>query len=202
MTKSGSRPTRPIRELVQCFRNLSVQLCVPPGGEADELLQHLRRMGCPASNSWPPPTDTPMGIDVVFISIRHLIEEQTPFHWNVEDPPSALIAIADYENPLMVEKILALRAQSTIAMPLRTFGVLMDVLLSVANFKRDEERRKQVMRLEEKLRFSDKIELAKVALAQEHGVSHDEAYAMLRQSAMENGVTITAVVQSIIASQD
>lgn len=202
MSVPGNRPSKPIRELVQHFRALNVHLMVPPGGEADELIQHLRRMGCSAASSWPPPRDMPMDVDVIFVSIRHLIEDQTPFNWYVEDPPSALIAIADYENPLMIEKILSLQAQSTIAMPLRTFGVLMDVLLSVANFKREEALRKQVTRLEDKARFSDRIESAKSILAQKHGVSHDEAYSFLRQIAMKRRSTISAIVDEIVPKEE
>ncbi len=202
MMDTGNRPTKSIRELVQCFRNLKVHLLVPPGGEADELIQHLRRMGCSAASSWPPPKEMPVGVDVIFVSIRHLIEDQTPFNWDVDDPPSALVAIADYENPLMIEKILSLRAQSTIAMPLRTFGMLMDVLLSVANFKREEDLRKKVARLEDKVRFSDKIERAKSIVAERHGVSHDQAYSILRQSAMKKRSTISAIADSIVSGAE
>jgi len=193
------RPSKPIRELVQSFRTLRIHLLVPPGGEADELIQHLRRMGCSAVTSWPPPPESEIDADVVFISMRQLIEDQTPFDWNVEAPSAALVAIADYENPLMVEKTLSLNAQSIITMPLRTFGVLMEVLLSFANFKREQDRRAQIRRLEEKVRFSDKIERAKSIVAEQHGVSRDEGYTLLRRSAMRQRVTISEIVDELIA---
>ncbi|WP_188129743.1 ANTAR domain-containing response regulator [Roseivivax sediminis] len=181
---------------------MRIHLLVPPGGEANELIQHLRRMGCSAVTSWPPPPQAEIDADVVFISIRHLIEDPPPFDWNVEDPSAALIAIADYENPLMVEKTLSINAQSIITMPLRTFGVLMEVLLSVANFKREQERRAHIRRLEEKVRFSDKIEKAKAIVARQHGVNRDEGYTLLRQFAMRKRVTIAEIVEELIAGAE
>lgn len=192
------KPDRSISELVQSFRGLKIHILAPPGLEANDITQHLRRMGCSATRSWPPMVEDVTDVDLVFLLVRPLIEDDVTFSWDSENPPAALIAIADYENPLMVEKTLALQAQSTIATPLRPFGVLLDVLLSYSNFKREEMRRRQVVKLKKRIRMSEKVEEAKLIVSQREGVSLDQAYAVIRQCAMNKRVSIDVIVDAVV----
>lgn len=189
---------RSISQLVQSFRNLKIHILAPPGLETNDISQHLRRMGCSATTSWPPLVEDVANVDLVFLLVRPLIEDQVPFDWDTENPPAALIAIADYENPLMVEKTLALQAQSTIATPLRPFGVLIDVLLSYSNFRREETRRKQNAKLKKRIRMSEKVEEAKLIVARHEGVSLDQAYAAIRQCAMNKRLGIDEIVDAVV----
>src|SRR5690606_5118667 len=99
-------------------------------------------------------------------------------------------AIVDYENPLIVEKVLRLRAQAVIGLPLRTFGILANVLLSVNNHRREERLRKQVERATEKLKAQRDIDKAKSILMEANRISEQVAYKTLREQAMNRRTTI------------
>lgn len=148
--RQQSRKDSPI--LVKDLRSLRVLLLQPESSEGKDLWEHLNRIGCNVRSHWPPPAEIPEDTDVVFLFVRPLVEGDVSFKWDADDPPAVLIAIVDYENPTVVEKMLRLRAQAVIGLPLRSFGVLANVLLSINNHKRECRFKARVLRLEGKLR--------------------------------------------------
>lgn len=175
---------------------------IPPGRESDEFLMHLQRMGCRVEVQWPPPPEMPADLDIVFVAVRPLIEDDIAFAWSAESPPAALIAVVDYENPLIVEATLHLRAQATIGMPFRPFGVLIDVLLSVANFKREKSQKGKINKLNAKIKSLSDIEKAKEIVAGRYNVSGDIAYKIIRNQAMNKRATVESIVSAIMSANE
>ena len=188
--------------LIKDLRNLRVLLLQPKSSEGEELWQHLNRIGCQVQTSWPPPTEIPPNTDVVFVFVRPIVEGDIVLNWNAEDPPAVLIAIVDYENPLIVEKVLRLRAQAVIGLPLRTFGILANVLLSVNNHRREERLRMRVERMSARLKAHRDIDKAKAILMAANNVSEQVAYETLREQAMNKRTTIEAIAMAVINASD
>ncbi|WP_395447408.1 ANTAR domain-containing response regulator [Aminobacter sp. UC22_36] len=193
----GSAPIQ-----IKDIRSLRVLLLQPKSSEGEELWQHLNRIGCQVQTNWPPPAEIPANIDVVFAFIRPLVEGGITWNWNADDPPAVLIAIVDYENPIIVEKVLRLRAQAVIGLPLRTFGILANILLSVNNHRREERLRIRVERLSAKLKAHRDIDKAKEILMATNKVSEQVAYETLREQAMNKRTTIEAIALAIINASD
>ena len=162
----SNQASRPL--MIKDLRSLRVLLLQPDNAEGKELWEHLSRIGCNVQSFWPPPLETPPNVDVVFLFMRSLVEGEIDFNWNADNPPAVLIAIVDYENPTIVEKILRLKAQAVIGLPLRPFGVLANVLLSVNNQRREQRIRVRVERLETKIRAFRDIDKAKAILMKTH----------------------------------
>lgn len=113
-------------------------------------------------------------------------------------PGGRSIAIVDYENPTVIEKMLRLKAQAVIGLPLRQFGVLANILLSVNNHKREQRLRVRAKRLEGRLNAYRDIDNAKAILMKAHNISGDRAYQIIRNQAMNKRTTIDAIALAII----
>ncbi|AWC20726.1 Aliphatic amidase regulator [Aminobacter sp. MSH1] len=188
--------------LIKDLRNLRVLLLQPKSSEGEELWQHLNRIGCQVQTNWPPPAEIPANTDVVFVFVRPIVEGDIVLNWNADDPPAVLIAIVDYENPIIVEKVLRLRAQAVIGLPLRTFGILANLLLSVNNHRREQRLRLRVERMDAKLKAHRDIDKAKAILMAANNVSEQVAYETLREQAMNKRTTIEAIAMAVITARD
>lgn len=184
--------------LIKDLRSLRVLLLQPETSEGRELLEHISRIGCQVQSFWPPPDEFPANIDVVFLFVRSLVESDVQFEWDADNPSSVLIAIVDYENPTVIEKMLRLKAQAVIGLPLRQFGVLANILLSVNNHKREQRLRVRAKRLEGRLNAYRDIDNAKAILMKAHNISGDRAYQIIRNQAMNKHTTIEAIALAII----
>lgn len=188
--------------LIKDLRHLRVLLLQPKSSEGEELWQHLNRIGCQVQTNWPPPAEIPANTDVVFVFVRPIVEGDIVLNWNADDPPAVLIAIVDYENPIIVEKVLRLRAQAVIGLPLRTFGILANLLLSVNNHRREQRLRLRVERMDAKLKAHRDIDKAKAILMAANNVSEQVAYETLREQAMNKRTTIEAIAMAVITARD
>lgn len=188
--------------VVKDRRRLRVLLLQPENCEDEELWQHLNRIGCLVRRSWPPPDEIPTDVDVVFVSAGPLVEDNIALNWNADDPHAVLIAVVDYENPIVVERMLRLRVQAVIGLPLQTFGVLASVLLSVNNHRREARLRLRIERLNAKLRAQRDIDKAKSILMMTNKVSEHEAYNTLREQAMNKRTTIEAIATAVIHANE
>lgn len=196
---TGQQP-QPIR--LKDIRKFRVLLLQPESSEGQELCQHLNRIGCCVQMMWPPPATIPQDTDVVLVFLRPIVEGHITLHWDADCPPAVLIAIVDYENPLVVEKALRLRAQAVIGLPLRTLGILANVLLSVNNHRRERRLRRHTERLTAKLKAIRDIDKAKAILMSINKMSEEEAYEAIRSQAMNKRTTIEAMATAIIHAGD
>jgi len=191
-----------VAELIRSFRSLQIVAFMPESAEGTDVLAHLKRMGSQVSQQWPPPKTVPPDIDVVFIAVRPLIEDDIEFDWDINDPPAALVAIVDYENPLIAEATLNLNVQATIGMPFRPFGLMINVLLSIANFKREQKLVADAKTLKSKMMSVYDTERAKLIVSQKYAVGGDAAYKIIRKQAMNKRTSIESIVQAIIAADE
>ena len=193
---------RTISALIRNMRNLRILLLHPRDSDGEELLNHLNRIGCQVTTQWPPQSDAVRGVDVVLLAVRAIVESDAEFHWDAENPPAALMAIVDYENPLIVERVLRLQAQAVIGLPLRPFGILANLLLSTTNYKRERKLAARIDRLNAKLAAYRDIDAAKAILIRTHGVSEERAYQIIRDQAMNRRTTVEAIAAAIINASD
>jgi AmiR/NasT family two-component response regulator len=187
---------------IKDLRTLRILVLQPKRIDGDELCQHLERIGCQVKVNWPPPAQLPEDIDVVFVFLRPIVEDDIVLNWNAEDPPAVLIAVVDYENPIIVDKLLRLQAQAVVGLPLRTFGILANVLLSVNNHKREKRLRTRLERMNTKLKAHRDIDKAKSILMVANNMTEQTAYQTLREQAMNKRTTIEAIATAIINTSD
>jgi AmiR/NasT family two-component response regulator len=188
--------------IINDLRSLTVLIVYPKSTEGEELWEHLTRIGCQIQTCWPPPKEIPKNIDVVFLFVRPIVEGEYTFNWNTENPPAVLIGIVDYENPSMLEKILSLQAQAVIGLPLKPFGILANIMLSVTNHRREIKISDRLARVNSKMKAYRDIDKAKLFLMNSRNITEDSAYEFIREQAMNKRTTIEAMALAIINASE
>lgn len=185
--------------LIKDLRLLKILLVQPENGADQALRSHLERIGCQVQEIWPPPASYDENIDIVFVMLDRLIERRLHFTWQAEDPSAVLIAVIDYENPLSIDRLLHMRVNAVIGLPIRPFGILTNLLAAVNNHRRERRLRQNLVRLQAKLESCRLVERAKLAIMLTDSQSEKEAYGMLRQVAMKRRTTVDLVSGELLA---
>lgn len=191
---------RPV--FVKDLRSLRVLLVQPNNSDGTALRSHLMRIGCHVEKIWPPPADYPEEIDVVFVMVDRVVESELTFTWQADDPAAVLIAVIDYENPLSIDRLLRMRADTVIGLPIRPFGILTNLLVTVNNHRREQQLRARCALLQARLESCRTIEKAKLAMMLTDNRSEQEAYAKLRKMAMTRRTTVDAISEELLATLD
>lgn len=184
----------PIREL----RGTRVLVLHPADEEMDELLRHLRRIGCQAGLVWPLPPALPADVDVVFFAVGPTGSTIVPAAAAVPGP--SLIAIVDFENPTALRSLLDTNAHSVVAKPIRASGILASLVMARALHGYQNRLLNKVAKLEETLRSRREIERATRILMEVKGSSEDSAYQLIRQQATAQRLAMGVVARSIITA--
>lgn len=184
--------------LIKDLRLLKVALVQPEKGGDMALRSHLRRIGCRVQEIWPPPTSYAEDINIVFVMLDRLIESRTEFHWQASGPSAVLIAVIDYENPSSIDRLLQMRVNAVIGLPIRPFGILTNLLAAVNNHRREQRLRQNLARLQEKLESCRVVERAKLAIMLTDINSEKDAYGVLRQLAMQRRTTVDLISEEIL----
>tara|TARA_R110001583_G_scaffold130834_1_gene282570 strand:- start:72478 stop:73104 length:627 start_codon:yes stop_codon:yes gene_type:complete len=188
-----------LSSLVRNLRQHEILLVMPESESRTKIEQQIRRIGFPLKTKWPPPKEIEPNYQVVMLGLTPIIENEHDFHWNVENPPAALVLIVDYENPLVLQYSLSLNAQAIIGLPFHPLGMLSNLLLSLQEYKQTRAMLKTIRNLESKVTASQYIEKAKQYISQSKDVSLEEAYVYLRTQAMELRISVGEMAKSIIA---
>lgn len=188
-----------ISTLVRNLRNHKILLLMPEGENRTKMEQQIRRIGCRLHAQWPPPEQIDSVYQVVILGLTSVIEKDQAFHWDVSNPPAALVLVVDYENPLVLQYSLSLNAQAIIALPFHPMGVLSNLLLSLQEYKQIRSMLKTIRNLELKLSASEHIEKAKHHISQTQGISLEKAYVAMRKLAMERRQPIGEMAKEIIS---
>lgn len=195
--KGGGRIRRPTSELLRNLRELRVALLHPKDGDGEMLTRQLQRIGCQVQGFWPPPTALPDTVDVVFLAVR----PESPgldLEWLKGERAPTLVAVIDYENPTVVDAVLVLGAQGVLTAPVRSSGILSTLVVAMARRDEQNDARKRIARLEQKLQSANQISEAKTILMRSRGIGSEEAYRIIREQAMSKRVPIEEIARAVI----
>ncbi|HMN14211.1 MAG TPA: ANTAR domain-containing protein [Bellilinea sp.] len=183
--------------LLNRLRGLRVVVCCPDNPEREELILNLQRFGFKMETCWPPLESITEDIDLVFLAIvpRGVIPA-----WALERDSrrAALIAIIGYENPTIMNSVLRISAEGVVASPIRQFGLLATIVLSLQIFEHHQSMMKQVRRLELKLIGIKQVHEAKLIIMNARNVSEEQSYKILREEAMARRMTVESLARTIV----
>jgi len=187
--------------LMRDLRSLRVLVVHPNDQDGDSILQQLRRIGCQAMVAWPPAAVLPAEVDLVIVAVRpETIGLPLPWATAAEGPP--IIAVVNYENPVIVEAVLRMRTAGLLTSPVRSFGLLTVLVLARKIATEREAAEKKLKRLEAKLAGIDTIRRAKEIIAAAHGIAEREAYQVIRKQATIKRITVEEIAAAIINAND
>ncbi|MGF6780264.1 ANTAR domain-containing response regulator [Paraburkholderia sp. GAS334] len=188
---------QPTSQALQDIRSLRIAVVHSPDQDRDELLGHLKRIGCKVQVCWPNLDVELDAIDLVIMSVNPQTAA-THHTWLGQKGAPPIIPVVTYENPVVIEAVMLLNAFSVIPSPVRSFGVLTAIAVTVAQHKKQKSLEKYIQRAEEKASKQRTIELAKSILMKSQQLSEEDAYRALCLQARDNHALIEAVADEIV----
>lgn len=195
------KPSGGISRLLRELRSLDVVVFHPDDHDGQELIAQVKRIGCNVKAFWPPTDRLPAGTGLVFFAMRPEALSREPA-WAKRDDAPPVIAVVNYENPTMIEAVLRLEVAGIVAAPVKSFGLLTNIVVALGHAEREQERARYVDKLEQRLAGLRKVAKAKTILMQTRNVSEDEAYRLIRDQAMTKRVTTEEIADAIIKAND
>jgi AmiR/NasT family two-component response regulator len=195
--RTDSATPAQLREL----RTLRVAVLHPDDADGRQLTQQLQRIGCQVQAFWPPPPGLPDGIDMVLLAVQPETM-QLEFDWAKADNAPACIAVVNYENPTIVETVLRLSARAVLPSPVRSFGLLLALVIARTVNTEIQSQTRLVRKLEAKLAGARRIAEAKAILMRTRNVSESHAYELIRDQAMSKRVTTEEIAAAIINANE
>jgi AmiR/NasT family two-component response regulator len=187
----------PTPESLQAIRSLRIAVLHPDDQDREELLGHLKRIGCNVRVCWPHLDATLDETDLVIMAVTP--QTAAAHHAWLDDanaPP--IVPVITYENPVVIEAVMQLNAFGFIPSPVRSSGVLTAIALTMAQHKKRKSLQTFIQRAEEKAARQRTIELAKSIIMKTHQLSDDEAYRVLCSHARDNQALIETVAHEVV----
>ena len=197
-TRHTLRVTPPqLKEL----RALKIAVIHPDDADGMQLTQQLQRIGCQVQAFWPPVQVLPAGIDIAFMAVRPDIIG-LHFEWTQREDAPTVIAVVTYENPTIVDAVLALGAQAVLPSPVRSFGLLTALVLACETHKENRSLTRRLRKVEAKLLGARHLADAKAVLMKTHDISETQAYDLIREQAMSKRTTTEEIAAAIVHASE
>ncbi|HEY0287003.1 MAG TPA: ANTAR domain-containing protein [Pseudomonas sp.] len=186
----------PLKDL----RELMVLVIHPDNEDGQNLTAQLQRIGCQIRTQWPIPERPPLEADLVILAVTpQTLAVNAP--WLLRGNPPVLPVIS-FENPLLVEALLTLNACAMLPAPIKSFGVMTAMVLTLNQAKRSREREKHVKRLESRLMVSRIVQKATHILTETRQLSERDAYNALRAQAMAKREPLEKIAEAIVRAHE
>ena len=199
---SATRPTlRVTPPQLKELRTLKIAVIHPDDADGMQLTQQLQRIGCQVQAFWPPVQVLPAGIDIAFMAVRPDIIGLR-FEWTQREDAPTVIAVVTYENPTIVDAVLALGAQAVLPSPVRSFGLLTALVLARQAHKENRSLTRRLRKVEAKLLGARHLADAKAVMMKTHDISEAQAYDLIREQAMSKRTTMEEIAAMIVHASE
>ncbi|CAN5788596.1 ANTAR domain-containing protein [soil metagenome] len=184
-------------DLLRNLRKLRVLVFHPKDTDGELLTQQLQRIGCQVLTMWPPLTELPEAIDLLYCAVR-------PDHaavqcaWMAQEPVVPLVAIINYENPTMIDAAMRMGALALLNSPLQSAGILSSLAIAQHTYMELRDLRQRLARMQRKMLNASQITQAKAILMRTRAVSDADAYSIIREQAMSKRVGTEEIARAII----
>ncbi|MFJ5487627.1 ANTAR domain-containing response regulator [Hansschlegelia beijingensis] len=190
-------------QILRDIRGLRVQVIHANDAEGQQLVEHLKRIGCFVETAWPAPEAYAENADLVLLSVDQEDRDalQKLFRSRSDKSPT-VIAIVGYENPSTLALVLESGALAVVERPIKPFGLLTQIALARSLWSEGRAQARRLRKLERKLTGIQEIQKAKAILMSSHGLSEEEAYGSIRRQAMAKRVSMEEMATAIIRASE
>lgn len=185
------------------LREIEVVVVHPPDEDGKMILDQLGRIGCRNALTWPPPDALPAQFDVAFIGLFFDHQEEIKAMLKrTEKPGPTIIGVVNYENPAMLQLLLDLNATAATSKPVKSFGVLTNLVVARAIWQQQLVDKEQIERLEQKIKGHKVVAKAKSILMEMHNLNECDAHKVLREQAMSKRISIDDMAHAVISASE
>jgi AmiR/NasT family two-component response regulator len=128
--------------------------------------------------------------------------QQLNIPWLGRSGSPPIIPVIVYENPLIIEVLLRLNVYCVIPSPVKSFGVMAALAVTISQSQRTRSREKYVKRLEEKRAVVRSIQKAKMIIMETRGMTEEEAYDVIRAQAMAKREPIERIAEAVLTAHE
>ncbi|MCF5733277.1 ANTAR domain-containing response regulator [Pseudomonas syringae] len=186
---------------IKDLRDISVLVMHPDDEDGRNLIAQLQRIGCQVRVQWPIPERLHSEADVIVLAVSpESLSTTTPWLLHHSTPP--IIPVIAYENPIIVEALVQLNACSVIPSPVRSFGLLTALAITLSQARKTREREKHVKRLEGRMAVMRTVQQAKIILMETKGLSETDAYNALRDQAMAKREPVEKIAEALVKAHE
>jgi AmiR/NasT family two-component response regulator len=161
--------------------------------------RQLNRLGMAVAEHDPaeiPDPDKPA--DVIVLDADSVpIKSELAAAWKISAP---IIALIGTETPSRLKWLLDLQPASFLIKPLRSAGLYTALVVAFDSAQRRLEEATHIEKLEDRIRSRRIISAAVLQLMRGHALSEEDAFALIRQTAMRHRTTIEQLSAEIIAA--
>lgn len=182
------------------FKNWRAIILYRPDATTDRLIRQLELFGFLVETRWEPLSkdDAP---DLVLVDADQGWVGLMP--WSVPDAaPCPVVAILGSEAPSRIEWAYAQGAGAILAKPLNASAIYPALVMAVAVHEERLKMREQIARLEERARLRPLVLNAVKTLSLQRKITEEQAYALLRTSAMRQRQPVEAIAAAYLAGTD
>jgi AmiR/NasT family two-component response regulator len=167
--------------------------------ETPILRRQLHRLGMSVSEADPEQTLIPaVPVDIIILDADGI-----PIKTDAA-PASSLaapvIALIGTETPSRLKWLLDLKPASFLIKPLRSAGLYTALVVAFDRAQRQTEEAAYIEKLEERVRARRVVLAAVLHLMRAHGLSEEDAFTLIRQTAMRHRTTIEQLSADIVAT--
>ncbi len=162
------------------------------------LRRQLDRLGMSVIETDPGEIRMPQeSIDVIVLDADAIpIKSDCALPWKAGTP---IIALIGTETPSRLKWLLDLHPASFLVKPLRSAGLYTALVVAFDCAQRRSEDAAHIERLEDRVRSRRIVVAAVLQLIRAHGLSEEDAFTLIRQTAMRHRMTIEQLSAEIIA---
>jgi AmiR/NasT family two-component response regulator len=161
--------------------------------------RQLNRLGMSVAErdpAAPPPTD--QTFDVIVLDADSVpIKSDPTVTWKLNIP---IIALIGTETPSRLKWLLDLQPASFLIKPLRSAGLYTALVVAFDAAQRRIEEAAYVAKLEDRIRSRRVVFAAVLQVMRAHALSEEEAFALIRETAMRHRTTIEQLCADIITA--
>lgn len=165
--------------------------------EISIVRRQLNRLGMTVTETDPDqPIDPKIAVDVIVLDADSISIKSDATSAKANVP---LIALIGTETPSRLKWLLELRPASFLIKPLRSAGLYTALVVAFDCAQRRSEESARIEKLEDRIRSRRIVFAAVLRLMRGHALSEEDAFNLIRQTAMRHRTTIELLSAEIIA---
>lgn len=168
-----------------------------PDSNTERLARHLRLLGFSVETQWAPLLAEAVP-ELVIVDADQGFDGLLPWR-GLDVAPCPLVALLGSEAPSRIAWALEQGAGAILPKPLNPSAVYPALVMALAKHEERLALRAEISRLEERLKLRPMVHSAIRLLAEHRALSEDEAYALLRASAMRQRLPLEMLAAAILA---
>jgi AmiR/NasT family two-component response regulator len=186
--------TRPRQE----SEKLSVLVAAERDVQIDLLLRELRRGVSHVVHLFPVTQRIPAEHDVILADFTPAMLDLLP--WAPGEATAALILLLPQNGAYSLSKLRDYCPDAVLHRPFQTVAIQTSLVLARSQYQFIQRLRSRITRLDENIKAVRDIERAKIIIMNGRRVDEGEAYAYLRNQAMERRMTVASLASHLVDS--